>query len=929
MSFSVLTREVLASENFILQGRRAYEAGNYEAAREYLLQALPEAEDNAIAQITILSNLSSIYQQLGDWEQGEETLKRAEILLNNEPRSTQKTDLFAQIQTLSGQLAFLQGHSDRALEAWKQAEESYREIEQIQGQIESKVYQTIALQELGFYREALKILLSLFPQVSSEDRLLQGKVFHQLGNTIRVVGKVEALEQYNLFDRQGDSEEEKDYLQVSEVFLNKSLEITNQLGQNSDRADILLDLGNTIFAQYYRLKDDFYRRYTLENKDDIPFKRQLKEQIILLDRALNYYQQVQKIDNILPEVKQQARLNAIDLMLEFYPRQQKEDFALLGGFSELQELQNHSDVFLAELTALEADISTLPLSQTHLKMQLKLIHQRIQWYKLTGEEISLPQFEQLLQKAEKQAQELQSDRDYSYVKGYRGYWQELQGNLETAQQLTEEAILLTEKIRAPEVRYLWEWQLGRILAAESVQKPYKTDSAIAAYRSALNNLDRVREDIISLKNPDFRFLFRDDVEPIYREFAALLLRFPTSLEVAQKQDDQKREEAIAPEKVQEAISVIERLQVAELEDYLRCNLQQRSQTSLEQYLTRNSQAKAASIYPILLGDRLRIIAQLPDQKAPIYYTHPEPISRQEMYEKIDQLRRAISEKKFSKNNTIFSEIYNLLLGGIETKLEASGVKSLVFVMDSELRNIPLASLYDGEKYVIERYNLSLNIGLEVAENKPLIWSETPILAAGISERNLNKKPLPYVKEELEFIKNYFDRAEILLNGEFTISTLQDKINQNPFAIVHLATHGIFSSNPDETVLFASGETIHLNQLSQLLSSQQEQQEQAIELLVLSACETAVGDKRATLGIAGIATQAGAKSTLATLFTVDDEPTAQLMETFYKKLNTSHISKAEALRQAQLSLLQGDHSGDDSEYQKPYYWSSYILVGNWQ
>lgn len=939
MSFSLLTMEAFAAESLMVQGRRAYESGDYEGARMYLLEALPEAENNAIERVTILSNLSSVYQQLGDWRQAEETLTRAEILLNSEPNSTQKVYLFAQIQTLSGQLAFLQGHSDRALEAWKKAEESYRKSGQIQGQIESQVYQTIALQELGFYREALKILLPLLPQVSSEDtRLLQGKVFHQLGNTIRVVGKVDDLEDYHFWIPDRDRDKPQDYLQISEAFLRKSEEIYQQVGQDRDRADILLDLGNTIFAQYYRFKDDLQRRYSFDDLlTDTKLQGLMREQILLLDRALIYYKKAQESHNILFSSSEgnipvksltqlQAQLNEIDLILEVHNLYENGDFKGLENFTEIQNLVSLYSKIQQKSIIIEQNISRLSPSHNRLKIQLKLAHQWIQFQQKAELEIDSSHFTQLLQNIETTAQELENIRGLSYVKGYWGAWYEQQGNLAKARIFTERAILLTEEIRAPEIRYLWEWQLGRILAAESVQKPYKTDSAIAAYRSALNNLDRVREDIISLKNPDFRFLFRDDVEPVYREFAALLLRTPTTSSISPKNNGKKVKNIIEPEKAKEAISVIERLQVAELEDYLRCNLQQRSPASLEKYLQENSQSQTASIYPIFLEDRLHIILQLPGQSDPFHYTHPELISRPEMYAKIDKLRDAIKQKKLANNdNPIFSEIYQIFFGGIETILEENKVKNLVFVMDSDLRNIPLAALHNGQQYLIERYSLALNVGLEIEESQPFLFSETTILAVGVSEKNLESRALPYVEKELEFINDYFDRAEILLNQEFTVSTFTEKVQENPFTIVHLATHGVFSSNPEQTSIFAYQDPMSLNELSQLLLQQQEQQKQAIELLVLSACQTAVGDRRATLGIAGIATRSGAKSTLATLFSVNDRLSAQLMQKFYQHLNTPNISKAEALRQAQLTLLKSGHR----DYKKPFYWSPYILVGNWQ
>jgi CHAT domain-containing protein len=917
-----LSLRVFASDSLILQGRRAYEAKNYEDAKEYLLAALSQSESDAIARILIFSNLASVSQQLGDWQAAENYLNRAEILLDREPDSTQKINLFAKIYGLRGQVEFWQGRRDNALEVWKQAEIYYRESGKAIGEIESQVYQTIALQELGFYREALKKLLHIDRSILSDRPILRAKVLHQLGNIIRVVGTVEEIEIY--WPLYSGEEEKFDYLVQSERFLNESYKIYTELDRTTEQSEVLLDLGNTLFARYYQAKDEYQRHYPIYNEEDRQLKNKLKEQLQLLDRAFSLYQEVEEFGDPQGLTIAQAKLNAIDILIELESRLQAPAFQDIDIISIAPKTYPALSNLNREFALIREQIDTFISSSMSLSLRLKLVYQHIQYQKLTGRKVDSEILEKLLTKAEKQAKELNDLRGLSYSQGYHGKWLELQEKFAKAQQFTEAAILIAEEIRAPEIRYLWEWQLGRILAVESLEKPYKTDSAIAAYRSALNNLDRVREDIISLKNPDFRFLFRDDVEPVYREFAALLLRSPEPSEIAQKSNT-ATQQTIAPEKAKEAISVIERLQVAELEDYLRCNLQQRSQTSLEQYLKRNSQENAASIYPILLGDRLRVIVQLPGQEKPLYYTHPDSISRQEIYEKIEKLRAAIRQKLDAKNNKIFAEVYDLILGGIETELEKNAVKSLVFVMDSELRNIPLAALYDGENYAIERYSIALNLGLEVEETQPLSLSEAAILAAGISEENLQRSSLPYVKEELEFINRHFDRAEVLLNSAFTIPSFQEKLERDPFAIVHLATHGIFSSDPEETILWVYQDRMTLNDLSELLLQQQENQQQAIELLVLSACQTAIGDKRATLGVAGIATRSGAKSTLATLFSVDDELTAKLMTTFYQELSTPNISKAEALRQAQLSLLQGE----DRRSQKPYYWSPYILIGNWQ
>jgi CHAT domain-containing protein len=139
----------------------------------------------------------------------------------------------------------------------------------------------------------------------------------------------------------------------------------------------------------------------------------------------------------------------------------------------------------------------------------------------------------------------------------------------------------------------------------------------------------------------------------------------------------------------------------------------------------------------------------------------------------------------------------------------------------------------------------------------------------------------------------------------------------------LATHGQFSSKAEETFILTWDDRINVNELSSLLETTDLRRSNPIELLVLSACETAKGDNRASLGIAGVAVRAGARSTLATLWLVNDEATAQIMVRFYQELSQTTVTKAEALRRAQELILQ-----DPKYRQHPYYWAPYVLVGNW-
>ena len=367
--------------------------------------------------------------------------------------------------------------------------------------------------------------------------------------------------------------------------------------------------------------------------------------------------------------------------------------------------------------------------------------------------------------------------------------------------------------------------------------------------------------------------------------------------------------------------------------------------------------KAAVIYPIILEDSLQVILTVPGQPLQLYST---PITPNEVNNKIAQLRRfALTNPGFaeefrgargnpeqeltvkkSQEETLkqeilplAQEIYNWLIQPAETTLEDSGVETLVFVLDGSLRSIPMALLHDGEQYLIEKdYNVALTSGLQLTNPKPLKRQEIRVLAAGTTSDfpEYDFPPIPKVADELQEIKNIFADSEILLNEDFTKTSLRTKLAESDYPVVHLATHGQFSSTSEGTFILSGAKTpesdrlINVKQLDTLLRSRNLQRS-PIELLVLSACNTAEGDNQAILGLAGVAVRAGAQSTIATLWGANDDATAQFMSYFYRNLAAnSQVSKAQALRKAQLDLIKDENSA----YSHPYYWAPFVLIGNW-
>jgi CHAT domain-containing protein len=235
----------------------------------------------------------------------------------------------------------------------------------------------------------------------------------------------------------------------------------------------------------------------------------------------------------------------------------------------------------------------------------------------------------------------------------------------------------------------------------------------------------------------------------------------------------------------------------------------------------------------------------------------------------------------------------------------------------------MSVLYDGKKYLVENYQLAIAPGLQlVPPQVRSIRSRGRALLGGVSESRQGLTPLVGVKSELEKIGRALPN-QTLLNERFNDRLVADSLVGSNAPIVHFATHGQFSSRAEDTFILTWDNRLSLDRLSTLLQNRGERENEAIDLLVLSACDTAIGDNRAALGLAGMAIRARAKSTIASLWSVSDEATQDLMISFYQNLVTKNLSKSASLQLAQQMLLH------NPQYRAPYYWAPFVLVGNWQ
>ncbi|MEM8832608.1 MAG: CHAT domain-containing protein [Cyanobacteria bacterium P01_G01_bin.19] len=592
-------------------------------------------------------------------------------------------------------------------------------------------------------------------------------------------------------------------------------------------------------------------------------------------QAIKYYQQV-AATTARPLLKTEARLNQLGLLIS------------------TEQWQSAQDL-LREIKA-DFDRASTVSTRRSIYAKVNLAKHSIALAKRTGDRSILDNTRDSLISTIDRADLLEDPQAQSYVLGMLGYLYESDRQLDEGREHTLQAVRLAHTIDNSELIYQWQWQLGRINSAQGDRQ-----GAIAAYRDSVEALESLRSDLV-VTNANLQYSFREQVEPVYRQLVGLLLA-PDGVRSASQAD------------LQEARKTIESLQLAELHNFFREACLDATPTAIDEI-----DRQAAVIYPIILSDRLEVIVSLPDKSLRHY---SQSIPRPELESVIEELRQTLQIRSRRTFYQPAQKLYSWLIAPALEDLARHEIETLVFVPDGSLRNIPFSALYDGKQYLIEQYNVALTPGLQLLAPKPLEQVKLKTLAAGITQQRRGFTSLEYVNQELLDIQNQTDSL-VLRDDRFTTKLFRQEIQSAKYPIVHIATHGQFSSSLEDTFLLAWDDEININELSNILSHTDSQQKQAIELLILSACETARGDKQAALGLAGMSVRAGARTTLATLWAVYDESTALTMDSFYQNIARTHtkLNKAQALRQAQLDLIKS------TRFKHPYYWSSFIMLGNW-
>ncbi|MEZ4334127.1 MAG: CHAT domain-containing protein [Myxococcota bacterium] len=436
--------------------------------------------------------------------------------------------------------------------------------------------------------------------------------------------------------------------------------------------------------------------------------------------------------------------------------------------------------------------------------------------------------------------------------------------------------------------------------------PRQLDAAIGALLRASRTLARMR---IRLDEQTFF----ERARPIHERLAGRLLA-----RAEREAGDARASEGRTPgeSSLRAALGVLEALRQAELRAYFGDACLAELETTTPERLP-----GTLLLYPVLLEDRVELIIGRSGRLA----RRRAAIAPASLVEEARRLRGALQDPTGPRYRAAAERLFEALIRPLEPELAglAPGPATLVVVPSGVLRAIPFAALYDAKagQFLVERIAVATLPSLHILPPEPLDSRRTRLLAAGLTEAVEDFSPLPFAGRELATAAEHFP-ATLRVDADFTRAGLADALAEELFDVVHVASHGRFDARASESFLLAHDGRIGLAELGLLIGRTRHRTGRPLELLVLSACETAIGDERAVLGLAGVAVQAGARSAVASLWKVHDEATMRLFARFYDELGRSGVTRAEALRRAQRALLA------ETRFRHPVFWSAFLLVNGW-
>jgi CHAT domain-containing protein len=548
---------------------------------------------------------------------------------------------------------------------------------------------------------------------------------------------------------------------------------------------------------------------------------------------------------------------------------------------------------------------------------------------------------QVLNSAYQLADTQQKVRLRSQATGYLGRLYSEQNRNEDALLWLDKAIFDAQQVTATDLLMKWELLSGQIFHANG-----DNNAALLAYKHAVKHLMDIRYGVPGTLH-NGRSSIKEFIDPIFRGLADILL-----LQASQTSSNEVKQGLL-----KQAIEAMETIKKTELEDYFndRCLVDDKTSINLKDALLPG----IGIIYPVILPDRVELLFRAGDTAQ--FEQQSVPVPATEVVDTAMQMTQFLRDGE-GNYRPASRKLYGWLFKAYDDRLKAKGLTTVVYVPDGPLRQVPFSALLKDKKFVIEDYTVVTLPGLTLKNKGIEKTQQARVLIAALSkpdgasidelmqssiegvlgergivdtsevagattenppqkvtrEQLVEKLSLPSINDEVsELQKNRVNTT--LLNQAFTYGGIKQSVSSDDYSIIHIASHGYFGKNADESFVMTYDRNLKLGDFQSLLSTDKVKKA-PIDLITLSACQTAAGDDRALLGFSGMAIKTNALSAIGTLWSVNDEATATLMKAFYADLN--RFPKAQALRQAQLTLL------GDKELKHPHYWSPFIMVGHW-
>lgn len=834
------------------------------------------------------------------------------------------------------------GNVQEAIASWQAALSAYQTTNNIANQAIVREKLAIAYQQIGQFEQALnywKLAIANYRQVGN--MVKEGRLLTELAQTYSRLGQNQ--EAIALLCGASETDEdcpqsEGSALQIAQKFSDRegeaaalgslgeayrlrgkfekaietllaSLKIAEAINLSSYHSSVLNSLGNA-YSSKAQLNEQRAKSANFRNAD---FKADdfIKEATADYTKALNYFNNSLELTRTRNDSSGQMRTLLNLIQLYYRPKEAKltntnQAQKVQAALGLLEMLPDSPNKVYAAITLAELELPVAVSNSTSFQSQC------------SPHQLNYLQSEKLLKKAVFTAQSIKDSRSESFALGKLGHLYECRKDYNKALNFTQQARLAADQnLRAKDSLYLWEWQAGRIFKAQA-----KETEASSAYERAIMTLEDIRGSLL-IAERDLQFSFRDSISPLYREFAQLKLERAQSLPIASLEYQKE---------LDWALDAIDSLKLAELQNYFGndCVFAVFDKERVDD-LEREDTAVFSSI---VLKDRTAIVLSIPN---PEYKTNPKTARSLKKFQWLDDNKKLTEEiKNFRVNIQKFYDptdpfltpaqnLYNWIIRPFSSDLNSAGIKTLVFIQDGLLRSVPMAALHDGQEFVVQKYAIATTPGLRLTSPKHLDFQKLRMLALGLTEAaNVDDekfKPLANVTDEVNQVIKLFPGSKKLLNEQFTPESLEQELKQAVYPIIHIATHGQFGTVPEDSFLVTgNNQKITITQLESDIRNFSGGSE-PVELLALTACQTGIGDDRATLGMAGITVQAGVRSALASLWYVDDAFTQELVAQFYDNLR-SQMSKAEALQEAQKALI------NQNKKIHPAQWAPFILIGNW-